>query len=81
MVSGKKTRIFSCPDLSQDMRTREHNTPAADKNVTGRTGYFPNNITETVKARIPIEILKSVLKRLKLIWAQMMTAALISNVC
>ena len=38
-------------------------------------------ITETVKARIPIEILKSVLKRLKLIWAQMMTAALISSVC
>ena len=57
--------VFRCPLMSQDMSTREHSTPVAARKVTGSMGYFPNKMRETENARIPIDILKSVLKRLK----------------
>jgi len=73
--------ISSCPVVIQEKITREINIPVAERKVTGNIGYRPNKIIEITSGRIPSDILKSVLNRLKCSWAQIMQAVLISIVC
>ena len=57
--------MFHVPVLNQCRIVLDARTPMADRYVTGIIGYSPNRMTEIENTKIPIEIRKSLLKRLK----------------